>query len=337
MHATSSVLNDRLFAATPNHQLQFLWLEITQHCNLRCRHCYTTSSPSKSHNDIDWLAVATDAYELGCRQIQFIGGEPLTHPRILEYLAGVKALGYPFIEVFTNAALLSDSICDALAACDANVATSFYSTRAAVHDDVTLTQGSFVETLRGIERVIERGIPLRVGIIMAEADDETAEQKMAFLESLGVDREMIRVDGVRPVGRGAKMTPYESREKTLCGACWNGKLAVSYDGNCYPCVFSRDVTVGNIKERSLSEIAAGPALFGFRESYRREVHAAVEAANQCGPVCPPSGPCNPNCSPKCQPPCTPDSCVPVKPHCPPGNGCQPGICTPDLCTPWKGR
>jgi MoaA/NifB/PqqE/SkfB family radical SAM enzyme len=319
--------------SSPRMGIDFLWLEITQHCNLRCRHCYTTSSPSKSHNEIDWFSLARQAFDLGCRQIQFIGGEPLSHPKILEYIRGVDGLGYDFIEVFTNLSLLSEKACNVFEKHGVNVATSFYSTRSDVHDKVTGVPGSFLQTVEGIKKVVERRLAFRVGLISLESDDEPTDRKVEFLQEMGVERDNIRIDQVRPVGRGAKMTPYVSRKNTLCGACWDGKLAISYDGNCYPCVFSRDVTVGNIRQHGVAEVVASRALLEFRESYFEEIQGSV--VTDCGPDCLPSGPCQPNCNPKCSPPCNPNECVPVRGHCGPNNGtcvpirgCGPGKCFP---------
>ncbi|HEV2986939.1 MAG TPA: radical SAM protein [Candidatus Angelobacter sp.] len=314
--------------------LRFLWLEITQHCNLRCVHCYTSSSPARKHNDIDWLPVIEEAYALGCRQIQFIGGEPLSHPSILQYIRSARKLGFQFIEVYTNAALLSDSTCDVFAENSVHVATSFYSATAAAHEAVTLTAGSFEQTVAGIKRVVASAIPLRVGLILTGNDANEADM-VKYLVALGVDRSAIKADNVRPVGRGSKMTPFESRAKTLCGACWNGKLTVSYDGACYPCVFSRDVNVGNIRHQSLTEIVTGHPLKAFRLDYGAEVLAsrALAAADDdddanCTPQCNPASTCGPNCLPGDPAPCNPWNCSPgPDPH----PDCPPGTCAP--CSP----
>jgi MoaA/NifB/PqqE/SkfB family radical SAM enzyme len=319
--------------------LDFLWLEITQHCNLRCRHCYTTSSPQRKHNNIDWASIIRQAHAIGCDKIQLIGGEPLTHPDFADYVRLCASLDFSFIEVFSNASLLSDEICALFAECKVNLATSFYSSSAAEHDSITLTQGSHAETVAGIGRAVGYGIPVRVGLITdanrlrAQTPDEVSDS-LRLLESLGVDRNHIRFDSVRPVGRGAKMTPYVSQYETLCGACWNGRLAISFDGNCYPCVFSRNTTVGNIREQGLGEIVAAKTLARFRQDYYGSLveqgHPAV-ASDDCTPTCEPAG-CMPVCNPSDPSPCNPWGCGPLcgpgEPSCVPGNGCKPGGCLP---------
>lgn len=62
------------------HKIDFMWLEVTNDCNLKCVHCYNdklnNKQYSKSNNNENRMRVIEDAYDLGCRKIQFIGGEP---------------------------------------------------------------------------------------------------------------------------------------------------------------------------------------------------------------------------------------------------------------------
>lgn len=305
-----SSIDDSKARSVPTHpaELDFLWLEITQHCNLRCRHCYTMSSPTRSHNDIDWNALVDQAHSTGCRKVQFIGGEPLSHPRILEYVRHARELQFEFIEVFSNLCLLTAEACAVFAQCDVHLATSFYSTRAGMHDALTGTPGSFLDTLEGIKRALQWNLPLRVGLIITDAEDENVHDKLEFLGKLGISRHRIRIDHVRPVGRGAKMTPFESVQNTLCGACGDGKLAISYDGKCYPCVFSRHLMVGNVATDRITEVLESEALQEFRQTMQRQIRASCNPDETPGPGGPP--PCNPtfclpDCSPACNPICTP--------------------------------
>jgi Radical SAM superfamily/4Fe-4S single cluster domain len=63
--------------------LNFLWLEITGKCNLRCTHCYAESAPRGTHGSLtrcEWHAIIADAKQVGADTVQFIGGEPTLHP-----------------------------------------------------------------------------------------------------------------------------------------------------------------------------------------------------------------------------------------------------------------
>ena len=60
--------------------LRFLWLELTHKCNLACRHCYVSANSEQPLHDHmtmrHWRSVLAEAGFLGCKRVQFIGGEP---------------------------------------------------------------------------------------------------------------------------------------------------------------------------------------------------------------------------------------------------------------------
>ena len=246
--------------------LRFLWLEITPGCNLRCRHCYTESSPLlKNPGIVDWEKVLADAYHLGCRQVQFIGGEPTYNTRLVQYIATARKLGYTFIEVFTNLTLVTESLADQFRRHRVHVATSFYSPHKDTHEAVTGVRGSFDKTVGGIQCVLRKKIPLRVGVISMETNKNEARDCIDFLVRMGVDRDKIAIDHTRPVGRGENLVKLQNLEETLCGHCWEGKLAISWDGACYPCVFARQVLVGKLTCSSLGDILRSEQLQQFRK------------------------------------------------------------------------
>src|SRR2546426_11566137 len=86
--------------------LQFLWLEITEKCNLHCVHCYADSAPDRpllgSMELLDWMKVIGEASGLGCTRLQFIGGEPTVHPGLAKLIEHARDAGFEFIEVYTN-------------------------------------------------------------------------------------------------------------------------------------------------------------------------------------------------------------------------------------------
>jgi MoaA/NifB/PqqE/SkfB family radical SAM enzyme len=55
----------------------FLWLELTNRCNLQCTHCYAESGPDADvSNQLsvgEYEHLLREAFELGCRKVQFIG------------------------------------------------------------------------------------------------------------------------------------------------------------------------------------------------------------------------------------------------------------------------
>ena len=111
------------------NDLSFLWLEITAKCNLLCSHCYAESGPRGDlHGNMaygDWTRVIDEAAELGCRSVQFIGGEPTLHPRLADLVDHANHRGFDFIEVQTNATRIGQELVGCFQRNGVHVSTAF--------------------------------------------------------------------------------------------------------------------------------------------------------------------------------------------------------------------
>jgi MoaA/NifB/PqqE/SkfB family radical SAM enzyme len=319
--------------------LRFLWLEITAKCNLLCSHCYADSGPQGDlYGDMsydDWTRVIDEAGDLGCRAVQFIGGEPTMHPRLDDLVDHANHRGFDFIEVFTNATRLGKNLIGCFQRGGVHVATSFYSDDPAVHEQITQGEGSWQRTVHGIETVLAAGLPIRVGVIETERNAGHGPRAIEFLKGLGV-RE-VRMDRERGVGRGRliRLGGEGERYEELCGQCWKGKLCVTSSGEVFPCVFARATPLGD-SHSGLSGILRTAKLTNFRRKVRA-MHEPGAAASATAVLdvrsqewCPPA--LNPDCPPdSCSPAacspnyCTPNVCLP--------NDCSPAQCSPNECSP----
>ena len=130
--------------------LQFLWLELLQKCNLSCSHCYAESSPRGAKSSLtleQWQSVLTEASQLGCRNVQFIGGEPLVYPHLDKLLTTADFLGYETIEIYTNGTLINDQMVKIFKNTGVRLALSFYSHDEETHDRIVGSKGSFSKRL----------------------------------------------------------------------------------------------------------------------------------------------------------------------------------------------
>lgn len=293
-------------------RLSFVWLEITGKCQLECVHCYASSGPTGTHGPLtseDWCRVIDQAADLGVRMVQLIGGEPTLHPALPTLIGHTLAAGVE-VEVFSNLVHVSPAMWEVFAQPGVRLACSYYSDDANQHAAVTGRPRSYVRTRTNITEALRRSIPLRVGVIDMGADQRTTEG-IAELTAMGVTD--IGYDQLRRVGRGASgLSPSTAQ---LCGHCASGVLAIAASGEVWPCVFSRWLTVGNIRENSLAEILDHELARQVRAELAEQFAArsAPCVPNMCDPQCGPS--CGPACNPSCWPhgtgPCRPNGgCVP---------------------------
>jgi MoaA/NifB/PqqE/SkfB family radical SAM enzyme len=278
--------------------------------------------------------VLDDARILGCKTVQFIGGEPTLNRQLISFARQARELGYEFIEVYTNLTILTDEMLRSFLTLNIHVATSFYSADKGIHESIINVKGSFERTVSAITSLVENGVPLRVGLIKMEQNQDCIDNAIAFLRVLGVKSDMINVDEVRSMGRGSKIKPFRSLEDTLCLNRWKGKLAVLWDDSVFPCVFSRSVVIGNVLESSLASILNSDMLENFRSwaKGRQDAKSKTQephSLHRCGPdycnpdnACSPAHPRNPVCNPhvktlKCGPhSCSPNGCIPDSPCVP---------------------
>ncbi|MCX6783457.1 MAG: radical SAM protein [candidate division WWE3 bacterium] len=265
---------------------EFVWFEITEDCNERCIHCYAGCSDPKTKalpklTHLDWLRLVREAYEVGFRRCQFIGGEPFNYkgPKgetVLDLAEYAVQLGFEMVELFTNALLISKPATIArVKDLRLHVATSLYSSDPSVHDGITRIKGSQARTVQSLHLLHKAGVQTRVGIVVMRQNEHTIKETVALAKSLGASTK--RPDILRPTGRGddksllpskttfleyaAQTSPnFKARSAILLhnrsgNACLQGKLAVTPSGEVYPCVFARDQVLGDVSaEGSLQEI-----------------------------------------------------------------------------------
>lgn len=266
--------------------VSFVWLEITGKCQLQCVHCYADSGPSGSHRVMetaDWSRVIDEAAGLSVGMVQFIGGEPTLHPALPQLLEHALLRGLE-VEVFSNLVHVTPALWELFSLPGARLACSYYSDDASQHAAVTGRAGSHARTRANISEAVRRAVPLRVGVIDLSGEQRST-QAIRELTELGVAD--VGMDRLREVGRG--IGSGEANTDQLCGQCASNVLAVSPSGEVWPCVFSRWLPVGNVKESSLGEIVASTALrdvradLGEQFARRAEGMAPPCVPNMCDP------------------------------------------------------
>jgi MoaA/NifB/PqqE/SkfB family radical SAM enzyme len=323
----------------PDRSLSFLWVELTNSCSLRCLHCYAESAPGSGAivDSLDfeaYVSVLDEARANGCEAVQFIGGEPTLFAQLADLISYADAVGFTFIEVFTNAVRITDHLFQSIVRHNVRIATSLYSAEPSVHDAITQRSGSHAATSANVSRLVGAGISVRAGFIEMNENEGHFDAAAGYANALGIVT--IGYDRVRNVGRGNEVA-FKGRGSgsesfpmpDVCGSCWRGSLCVAADGQIHPCIMAKAWTLGTVAD-GLGSVLQSETLLRVRS----EIFENVWLPAQQGPPCPPQGgcgpqhPCAPNCSPSCPPfgPCPPTcspSCNPTVP-CPPSYRCLPG-------------
>lgn len=252
----------------------------------------------------DWIRVIDEAAGLGVEMVQFIGGEPTLHRDLPQLVAHAVERGVA-VEVFSNLVHVTQILWETFSQPGVRLACSYYSDNAEQHALVT-GRPSHARTRANLVEALRRSIPLRVGVVDTFEGQRTT-QAMRELAELGVTD--VGYDRMRQVGRGVR--DQQASVDQLCGNCAAGVLAISPDGEVWPCVFSRWLPVGNVRTGSLAEVMTGSRAREVRE----ELAGRFEAAGICVPEM-----CDPQCGPSCSPACPPQG---TRQPCKPRGGCRP--------------
>lgn len=231
------------YLETAVHPLRYLFLEITQKCNLRCLHCGSDCSANTKLDElnteqwigfIDYLAAHYSPKQLF---IVITGGEPLCHPDLDLILARIHKHRFRFGMV-TNGYGLSAQTISKLGRFGINsVTVSLDGTRAS-HDWLRGREGSFERAIRGIAMLARENIQFLDVVTCANPKNlNELSDVLALLRRAGVKR--WRIFSIFPIGR-AKDNPslLLSDEQVRVLLRWIAKMREELRGSDFDLDFS---------------------------------------------------------------------------------------------------
>lgn len=300
-----------------NAHIKHAWIELTNTCNLKCSHCYTSSAPHVVDHDpvslTDKLRLLDDLRELGCSSLSLIGGEATLSPELTVMISEAASSGFS-VELYSNLIKVTDNIWDAVAHHKVRLATSIYSIDPATHDLITGRRGSHVATVCNVRHAVGRQIPVRASMIVLPSNEDQIEDTKAFALSLGIYD--FGVDRAREFGRHAdNHRTVENPADELCGRCCDNSICVSPSGEVSPCIMSKAWSLGSIRGSSIIDLVRSGSLRKMQSNLSRQF-AEREARGILSSACGPEDKCNPGaCKPQIDGP----------PDCSPKTNCTPWV------------
>jgi radical SAM protein with 4Fe4S-binding SPASM domain len=143
-------------------------IEPTFRCNLACVHCYVNEPAgaadvrAREMSTERAKALIDEIAEAGCLSLLLTGGEVLLRPDFGEIYRHGIASGLR-VTVFTNGTMVTEEIADLF---DRHrplaIEITLYGMTAETYDRVTRVPGSFARCLEGIDRLLARGLRLKL-------------------------------------------------------------------------------------------------------------------------------------------------------------------------------
>ena len=294
--APSIEAKDYEFPEKPAKQLDFAWLEVTQCCTSRCIHCYEGNEHCEVKNPLsfaEWKKVISDLNLLGCKSIQFIGGEPSLYKRLPLLIDYATSKGISNVSIFTNLYVISDELFNAIIRNNVTVHFSIYGDAAETHDGITQVNGSFNNMIGNIKKLLEHNVKLTAHVVIMKENEAEREHIYQLLSKLGIT--LVRYDEIRKVFGGCQDKHLVTKSEVLMtkpnfsadikwfsnayhhNTCWYGKCVISTDGSVYPCEFEHNILYGNVRDKSIVDIITSDSV----DKYWYWNFSKVDTCSEC--------------------------------------------------------
>ena len=251
---------------SPAPSLRYLELQITDRCNLRCKHCYIGDN---IFSELSVKQIKTILREFEAMQglrVMITGGEPLMHgkfPEINEMLPGY------FVRkvLFTNGLLLNKSLLKILNVDEIQVSIDGLED---AHDALR-GRGTFKKALHAVEQAVDSGFEVSVATMAHKKNLDDFDKMERLFGKMGIKDWTVDIpcltgrlrdnpDFMIPPEVGGKYLKYGYGEGLHGGAggyaCGLHLMAVMANGGIAKCSFYGDKPVGSIEE-------------GLRECWRK--------------------------------------------------------------------
>lgn len=254
-------------------------IEISNDCNLRCRHCYGIFEKRKFMPINYFLNIVKQLYEAGCSSLVISGGEPtLLKDELWDYVNAARNIGIRYIALTTNGTIPFDSYENFKLFDMVQVSLDGEET---VHDNIR-GAGNFRRAIVFIKCLQDQCV--NVSVMMSIYKDNV--QSLPWLYDFCAEHHIeFGIEIVTPCGRGEELPQIDVNQykylksfiklkniqcndpiafinqhntyysKNILGGCMAGinSLCIDTEGNVYPCPRLR-VFCGNLQNQSLKFI-----------------------------------------------------------------------------------
>lgn len=242
---------------SPVPSLRYLELQVTDRCNLRCRHCYISDNSGKelSINQIRKVLKEFEAMQ-GLR-VLITGGEPLLHGRFKEINSILPGFFLRKI-LFTNGLLLNKKMLGNLNVNEIQVSIDGMEK---AHDSLR-GKGTFRRAMRSINLAMDSGFDVSISTMVHQKNLRDFNKMENLFKRIGIKDWTVDVPCV--TGRLRENTDFQLSPKQAGkylkygygGGIHSGEkgfgcglylISVSASGKISKCTFYSDRAVGTIK------------------------------------------------------------------------------------------
>jgi len=161
-----------------------IW-ELTQACDLACRHCRASAQPDRSQDELttaEAYSVLDQIREFGNPLVVFTGGDPLKRPDLFNIIQRSVALGFRTTVTPSATPLLTRAAIAQFKECGlARMAVSLDGPDRASHDGFRGVEGSFARTMSALQFAARIGLETQVNTTVTRHNVARLEEISAIV------------------------------------------------------------------------------------------------------------------------------------------------------------
>lgn len=175
-------------------------INITNKCNLLCRHCSANSSISSCNlmSEDQLLFIANLLKNNSIFSVEITGGEPFCSPYLSSFIRNLNS--WQIVRVRTNGTLITENRLKDIRKENIAFIISIDGNQK-IHDSIR-GKGAFERALSGIKKLILAGYPVGISMTLMRSNYLSLLDVIPFLASLGVSD--FSITGCHAVGRAEK-------------------------------------------------------------------------------------------------------------------------------------
>jgi heme d1 biosynthesis radical SAM protein NirJ len=167
-----------------------IW-NLTRRCNLRCRHCYTSSADVEFPGELSRdqaMGVLDDLREFGIPVLILSGGEPLTRRDFFDLAERARSLEFPYLALSTNGTGIFGEAADRIADLGFNYVGISLDGIGKTNDWFRGVSGAFEAALAGVRACKARNIRVGLRFTITEDNAHLLGDMLDLCDSEGVDK-----------------------------------------------------------------------------------------------------------------------------------------------------
>ncbi len=255
--------------------LSVAW-ELTDKCNLRCRHCYVVAQDKKPElSKVEIESILEQLAQANCLYLIFTGGEIFTRDDFFDIAHYARSKGFG-LRLLTNGTLITSKICDEIKELEPiSVEISLYGMSPSVHEAITRVPGSYSLTIRALRLLKQRGLNIVIKSFLMQENIWEFDRLKAFSQELGAGfvfdftvvaktngdkgpfQYMASDDALRKffstkIKLSKGRTTQILKDSPACNAGLN-TVFISRVGEVYPCIAIKEMC-GDLRKESFAQI-----------------------------------------------------------------------------------